>query len=476
MNMNNMNNCVNPVNIKSTKKILEQMSNCICKIKNNQLIGNGFFCKIPLKDNNKITVLMTSYQIINETYFNNNNQIILFMNDYNEQKIIYYNQMRNIYYNKIYNITIIEINDYDNMNMNNFLEIDDDNLFGNNIKTFYENKSIYILHYINNGKASVSYGKINSLLQNNINHMCYIESSSIGGPILNLTNNKVIGLTLFGNQGTIINYPIEDFINRYQNQQQINMMNNFNPNMNINMNMNINNFGIQGLNLGMMNLNIPRIGGIEGLGNIQNMNQGMGGINCMINNLGEEQEKYEDIQIKSIPKKNVVFKTTSGLTTPMVYDYGTTMDEVLKKYWERIGKPENIHSIRFFFLYNANKINYGIKTPVEQYFKFENIPYVIVNDIVVGFTVTPIIIVKFRSTTGSSWDMADYIPDSVDGLLNIFLKQIGKPGLKNDIPSRLCFLYNAKQMKPGDQTTLKNFFKNDKNPKVIVNDMNNLLG
>ena len=441
MNMNNMNNCVNPVNIKSTKKILEQMSNCICKIKNNQLIGNGFFCKIPLKDNNKITVLMTSYQIINETYFNNNNQIILFMNDYNEQKIIYYNPMRNIYYNKIYNITIIEINDYDNMNMNNFLEIDDDNLFGNNIKTFYENKSIYILHYINNGKASVSYGTINSLHQNNINHMCFIESSSIGGPILNLTNNKVIGLTSFGNQGTIINYPIEDFINRYQNQQQINMINNFNPNMNINMNMNINNFEIQGLNLGMMNLNIPRIGGIEELG----------------------------------PKKNVVFKTTAGHTTSMVFDYGTTMDEVLKKYWERIGKPENIHSNRFCFLFNANKINYGIKTPVEQYFKFEHIPLVTVND-VYGLTATPIVIVKFRSTTGSSWDMADYIPDSVEGLLNLFLREVGKPGLKNDIPNKLCFLYNAKQMKPGDKTTLKNFFKNDKNPKVVVNDINNLLG
>ena len=475
MNMNNMNNCVNPVNIKSTKKILEQMSNCICKIKNNQLIGNGFFCKIPLKDNNKITVLMTSYQIINETYFNNNNQIILFMNDYNEQKIIYYNQMRNIYYNKIYNITIIEINDYDNMNMNNFLEIDDDNLFGNNIKTFYENKSIYILHYINNGKASVSYGKINSLHQNNINHMCYIESSSIGGPILNLTNNKVIGLTLFGNQGTIINYPIEDFINRYQNQQQINMMNNFNPNMNINMNMNINNFGIQGLNLGMMNLNIPRIGGIEGLGNIQNMNQGMGGINYMINNLVEEQEKSEDIQIKSKPKKNVVFKTTKGLATSMVYDYGTTMDEVLKKYWKHLGKPENIHSNRFCFLFNAHIINYGIKTPVEQYFKFDDNPRVIVYE-VLNCPSEPVIFVKFRSTRGSSLELFYPISNSVDDLLSLFLREVGKPGLKYDIPNKLCFLYNAKQMKPGDKTTLKNFFKNDKNPKVVVNDINNLLG
>jgi len=205
------------------------------------------------------------------------------------------------------------------------------------------------------------------------------------------------------------------------------------------------------------------------------MNQGMGGINCMINNLGEKQEKYEDIQIKSIPKKNVVFKTTAGLITSMVFDYGTTMDEVLKKYWELIGKPENIHSNRFCFLFNANIINYGIKTPVEQYFKFENMPCVIVND-VYGLTGTPIVMVKFRSTTGSSWDMDDYISDSVDGLLNIFLEQIGKPGLKNDIPSKLCFLYNAKQMKPGDKTTLENFFKNDKNPKVIVNDINNLLG
>ena len=65
----------------------------------------------------------------------------------------------------------------------------------------------------------------------------------------------------------------------------------------------------------------------------------------------------------------------------MVFDYGTTMDEVLKKYWERIGKPENIHSNSFCFLFNINKINYGIKTPVEQYFRSVEIPYVTVNDV-----------------------------------------------------------------------------------------------
>jgi len=75
--MNNLMNCIKPVNIEGTKKILEQMTNCICKVKNNPIIGTGFFCKIPYKNNTKINVLITSYQIINELYFNQNNSIIL---------------------------------------------------------------------------------------------------------------------------------------------------------------------------------------------------------------------------------------------------------------------------------------------------------------------------------------------------------------------------------------------------------------
>ena len=123
----------------------------------------------------------------------------------------------------------------------------------------------------------------------------------------------------------------------------------------------------------------------------------------------------------------------------------------------------------------AFRKDYGIKTPVEQYFKFENIPCVIVSE-VLNCPNEPVIWVKFRITTGSSLELFYPISYSVDALLNLFLREVGKPGLKNDIPNKLCFLYNAKQMKPGDKTTLKNFFKNDKNPKVVVNDINNLLG
>ena len=43
-----INTSPSPVSLKGTKKILDQMNNCVCRIYNNQ-IGTGFFTKIPYK-------------------------------------------------------------------------------------------------------------------------------------------------------------------------------------------------------------------------------------------------------------------------------------------------------------------------------------------------------------------------------------------------------------------------------------------
>ena len=103
-------NCsIDPVNISGTKTILNQMINCICKIKYNN--GIGFFCKIPLY-NNIMNFLMTNYSIINENYLKNNNKIELLLYD----DIIInldLNIKRIIYYNKEYDITLIELKEED---------------------------------------------------------------------------------------------------------------------------------------------------------------------------------------------------------------------------------------------------------------------------------------------------------------------------------------------------------------------------
>ena len=58
-----------PITIESTKKILNQMQNCICKINNSNGKGTGFFCYISSPNNQKekkIPFLITNNHVINK--------------------------------------------------------------------------------------------------------------------------------------------------------------------------------------------------------------------------------------------------------------------------------------------------------------------------------------------------------------------------------------------------------------------------
>ena len=381
--MERRNNFVKPVTAENTKKILEQMENCICKVKNNQIIGTGFFCRIPYKNNTKINVLITSYQIIDDFYLNQNNQINLLLNDYNEIKIINLDPSRKIFSTKDFNTTIIEIKQSDNIT--NYLELDD-NLFSNNSKTLYENSSIYMLQYLNGGNASVSYGILNELNGFNIKHTCSAESCSSGAPILNISNNKIIGISLYNNnmninynEGIYLKYAIENFINtsQIQEQQMFNMqnnnlpfmgINNFNPNMmNLMPNMMMNNNMNIMPNM-MMNNNINLMPNMM-MNNDFNLMP-----NMMINDNFEPQPK-------NIKKKNFIFKTIKGKVFHFIVDYGTTVKELLKKFFDRIGRPDLMGCEDIIFIFNAKFIEYENQTPIEKFFDPIPNPVIIVNDV-----------------------------------------------------------------------------------------------
>ena len=189
---------IDPVDITGTKTILNQMINCICKIKYKN--GIGFFCKIPLY-NNMMNFLMTNYNIINEDYFKENKEIELILND-NIIKIDM-NIKRKIYYNKEYNITLIELKEEDKIK--EYIELDDYN-------GKYENKSIYILGYPNKDNICVSYCILNKIDKNN-NIICNINNISLGSPILNLKNNKLIGMNIFNNKNILLKDILNDIIN-----------------------------------------------------------------------------------------------------------------------------------------------------------------------------------------------------------------------------------------------------------------------
>ena len=213
---------IDPVNIEGTKKILNQLMNCICKIKIKEENTTGFFCKIPFK-NETIKVFITYYHVLIEKNLKENQKLILLLNNEKEAIKIDLFIERKVYLNKEYDITIIELKDEDKIK--DYLELDD-NLFKDNSEIIYKNKSIYTLHYQNGKNAFVSYGSLYDIDKYYIIHNCSTDNGSFGSPILNLHNNNVIGMVKKDsnynyNIGTLLKLPIKDFIYQKLNTKMV---------------------------------------------------------------------------------------------------------------------------------------------------------------------------------------------------------------------------------------------------------------
>ena len=222
---------LNNISYEIFETILEQMKNCICLInykkRNN---GIGFFCKIPFPNSyNLLPVLITNNNILKiENNFNNEEiEIIMKKREIINLKL---NKLRKIYFDKNYNIIFIEIKPLDNLNIDLFLEIDN-KIYKENLNIEYKQKNIYLLNYLYDKDIEFCLGKIKNIENNkNIEYLCYNQEISIGCPIINLFNYKVIGIHK-GNKigynlniGIFIKNLIQDF---YQNE-------NFNYNSNNN--------------------------------------------------------------------------------------------------------------------------------------------------------------------------------------------------------------------------------------------------
>ena len=225
-------NAIEPVSLTRSKKIIEQMEKCVCKIYVKGSTGTGFFSKIPYQ-NKELKVLITNNHVLDEYEIKYNKIIVYSLNDNeNNKKFIEINNNRKIYINEILDVTIIEINENQD-DIHDYIELDDEidikqsmNLNKETIiklyKNIYSGKSIYILNYLNGKNIVVSYGllfKINE--ENGIIHKCNTDLGSSGSPILSLKNNKLIGVhygcsknkNIEHNYGTLIIYPIIEFQN-----------------------------------------------------------------------------------------------------------------------------------------------------------------------------------------------------------------------------------------------------------------------
>ena len=224
----NIENYPKPVSKECTLAILEQMEKSICKIyTKGGTNGTGFFCYIPY-EKDKIPVFITNNHIIGENYIKNNDKILITLNNDKEQQKIILNKNNILYTNKEYDTTIIELNKSIIYKSFNFMEFDE-KLFFENSESLYNKTSTYIIQYPNN-KLHVSYGIISNINKFNILHLCSTEKGSSGSPIINLSNNKIIGVhrgaseNLNINKGILLKEPINEFLDQYKIREEKNAM------------------------------------------------------------------------------------------------------------------------------------------------------------------------------------------------------------------------------------------------------------
>ena len=215
-----------PITKNSLKKIFDQMTNSLFTINEEEIECDiGFFCYIRIENNN-IPIM-----IINKIYdldkFSNK---ILNININNNKKKIELGNV--IVKNKEYDIMLIEVKENEKDNIY-FTEIDD-KLYLENPERNYYNESIYILHYDKLNDISVSYNLINDINNSKLIYTRNINSYSKGSPIMNLSNNKLIGIheqRKNYNEGIFIKSLIDDFANKYKYKNKLKLKNEIYQNM-----------------------------------------------------------------------------------------------------------------------------------------------------------------------------------------------------------------------------------------------------
>ena len=84
--------------------------------------------------------------------------------------------------------------------------------------------------------------------------------------------------------------------------------------------------------------------------------------------------------------------------------------------------------------------------------------------------------VSFKTTQGISHTIAINSEESIGTLLIKYFIKLGQAALISSDLNNVCFLFNAKPLKLNDNTKIKDFFEGCSNPKVIVYDINNMIG
>ena len=111
-----------------------------------------------------------------------------------------------------------------------------------------------------------------------------------------------------------------------------------------------------------------------------NINQNIKGMkrcnsNMIMNYNGQSQTNYNS---DYTPKKTIIFKSEEGNTNIFNFNFGTTINEALIAYNQRISRSQIINDKEFSFFFNGMRLPFGDNTKIEKYFSDCSNPFIIV--------------------------------------------------------------------------------------------------
>ena len=100
------------------------------------------------------------------------------------------------------------------------------------------------------------------------------------------------------------------------------------------------------------------------------------------NNINNNNNIFPNNQTSMYGNKlNILFKTSHGKRFIILFDLGRTVEDLILTFFKRINQEYLFHQGGVFFIYNTKHIDYHLQTRIEQFFKFNTNPIIMVLDI-----------------------------------------------------------------------------------------------